>query len=473
MRIDRILDPQRLQQATLLVMQRHSVLRSRIKVDLAFPEKYFWSEIDETNLKAPLIFKELSCSEPDLDHELNASDRYYNNQVIHLESTYPFKLVCIFWTQGLTHLQFVSSHVACDGMSMFIFFTDLFRYYSELEAGEQPLVDPLPYLYDWKSLFGIGFTYQAKRATQSPILMQYRLQLQRNAQRYGDERDWQDLLQVAEAKKAKQQESWDADQEANILVAFPRLAPIEQIKDLDPHLAPIWFRYFEFTEAQSDGLRNFAKAHESSVHEVLNLAYLKCQIDMAEAHNEIVELINLYYPLNTRTLAKDPRAQYSMGNFISLQNYRFKCQGSQEDITSFLKKINIQTHYTDNSTAQEEEWLTLMKAALLKTIYQEAVRGEDWRIFLSLFLNQTQPYFRNITTILTTNVGIVDRHLKSNLNVVAIRSIPLTRRYYLGMSIFKRKILLTASYIPDLLVSEHIDEVWQRTIHYLTTFAQF
>ncbi len=450
-------------------MQRHFALRSRVQVDLHFPQRYFWQELQDPTvaiLEVPIEFKTLTCSESDLDDELNALDIQHHSQLIPLDQVYPFRLMCVTWPQGLTHLQLIASHVACDGVSMFLFFGDLFRYYAALASGETPPIDPLPYLADWKTLFGIFLNPLERRTAQNPIATQYRLQKSRYGKHYFDKRDWEDLLLRAESLKVKKQTvSSSREQSFNPLVIFPRLLPEAELADVDPHTEPLTFRCFEFDEDQSNRLRRFAKQFDASLYEVLNLAYLKCQIDLAKQEGQFFRVIHLLHTVNIRSISKDPMTQYVLGNFISFQNRKISYAGKDEGLPLLLQKIRLQGR-------PEDIMPNILKGILYKTALQEAVKGEDWQPFLSLFLNQTQQYFRNATSLMTTNIGVIDRYVRpGKLNVLSVRMLPLTRRYYMGMFIFKKRLVLTASYIPKLLVADEVDEVWNRTKDYLFAFS--
>ncbi len=460
LRLQQVLDQDRLRQATAMVMQRHLTLRSRVQVDLTDSQRYFWQEKAETldaEADLPIEFKTLGCAESDLDDEINALDSQHRNQTIQLEHDYPFRLICIQW-QSLTHLQLISSHVAFDGVSIYLFLNDLFQFYLTLMAGEQPIVQPLPYLADWAHLFDISISHRQKLKIQRPLITQYRLQS-------SGYQEWEALLQKTELSSLTRQDLVSTRTDLlNLLVAFPRIRPIHEIATINPHTAPIATKFFEFTRAQTEGLRRFARRSNSSLHVVLNLAYLQCQLDLAEQQGESVETVFFSYPFNSRLLAHHPILEESIGNFISFQSSKLFLSEPPRDPLALLKKIKFQ----DPSQAILHHQL---RHLLFKSTFLEVVRSEDWVPFLKLFLKQTDSYFQNTTQLATNSSGVMERYIRArDLQIVTCRSIPLTRRYYLNMGMFNQKLSLCAGYIPALLIADQVEEVWARTLHYLMTF---
>ncbi len=451
-------------------MQKHFTLRSKVHIDLSQPERYFWQELpdpstaEQTDL--PLEFKTLNCADSDLTDELEVLDSVHHGQILKLDEHHPFRLYCINWQNSVTHLQLVTSHVAFDGVSLGIFFDDLFSYYNALTRGESPTVESLPYSVDWSQMWGVSISAHEKYTMQKPVLTQYRLQKNRSFEQHFDERDWQALFTRTEnMRNRKLKQLSTMDQSTGPLIVFPRLVPEDQLASVNPHTEPIALKYAEFTEEQSEGLRRYARRFNATLHEILNLAYLKCQLDIAQQRGEPFRTIRLLYSLSSRNLCQDPVAEQAIGNFIAFQDSTLAYSGRQDDLPTLLSKIKV--HDLTNDALHP-----LLKGWLLKAAIHEAVKADDWKTYLSLFFNQTQQYFRNTTSLMTASMGVFERSVRTGkLEVKSIRSIPLTRRYYVGIGMFKKRVTLIAGYIPALLVARDVEEVWHRTHSYLLAFS--
>lgn len=329
------LDHRKLKHALTQTIARHPVLGSKIVVDRQRDRfECRWEPLPEADL--PVHWNVAATTGPALDEQLQHIEYQQQNTPLPGPENPPFRLHVHDYGEAGSHLQLVLSHTAGDGKSLLLFFRDLFSHYlDEASAvGADPNSEPSDPEYvpaDWETLFAVQGNRQLQQTTNRLLQAESRRRQLHRLPCYGDQRDWPII-------QARRQPDGDPARRPAVLEPYPR-GRIQGV-GYQQEFGPIGGFNHRLTGPSLSRLRDSAGAHRVATADLITLAYVLAQQDLARQAGEPQQPVSIYLPFDLRGFVKRPAVRQSIGNLTNGIALRLQpASDSRTDLLAALKTL--------------------------------------------------------------------------------------------------------------------------------------
>lgn len=450
--LNRAISEDLLNEALRMVMARHPILRSRISIRKPGElSRYYWVDLGESH-ELPLRFERLNRAKADVLQEIRRHQRDEHDEVIPVWKSYPFRIVCHQWRSRQTTLQLVFSHAAGDGRSLVIFTRDLLRIYLALEVNGHADVVPLHHnLANWEQVFGCRIDPMIRMWAPVIAGRQYYRLLLRDRFSLRREQEWRWFGRGAGGLHRLKNPQ-------NLLATFPKFRDGICVERGAGHITEL---RHTILGPELERFRGLAVEHNCFVADIVSMAYIKAQQQMAQLEGATGSGLRVVMPLDLRIV--QPTLSESIGNNVVLSGFLYFFAERSE---SFFDSLARFVHLKLESVSQWRESVTRL---IQQNLITGAIPDEHLDFFLELCTRRSSPRCEIILSHLGNLDSFFDRRMISALKIsdMGLTGVAGRLAFVCVTQQFKHSFTVSFTFREDVVDTTEVRRLWRMFLEQL------